>query len=78
MADSTTLEGRRASSFNANKQRVCSSHWDGLDSGCGKCPIRLACHSGPTTRLTYDDLMSWRDRVNAAADDVAIKEAAWP
>ena len=64
----------RESSFNANMHTVCKAHWDGNDSGCSKCPIRKECHSGPTARLTYEELDLWRERVNKAAD-AAIDQA---
>lgn len=56
----------RESPFNANVKTVCSAYWDGKDSGCAKCPIRVPCHS--SHRLTEHDLALHREGVNSAAD----------
>ncbi|WP_234383601.1 hypothetical protein, partial [Paracidovorax avenae] len=51
-------------------RRICAENWDGTDAGCGQCPIRKACHSGPTGCLSRDSLDQHHKRVNAAADQV--------
>lgn len=51
-------------------QAVCAWHYGNAGSGCGKCPIQQACHSGTTGRLSEASLNDWRQRVNAAAEKV--------
>lgn len=58
------------SPYNDNKKAICAENWDATDAGCGRCPIAKACHSGPTTRLSRDDLDSFYRRVNEKADQV--------
>ena len=51
--------------------RVCKDHWTpkAHDKGCGKCPIRGACHA-PIGRLTQESLDDWRERVEDQAERV--------
>ena len=43
-------------------------------SGCGKCPIESECHgsNGHFGRLSDASLIEWRQRLNAAAEKVAL------
>ena len=63
----------RESPFNDNQRAICSAHWNGKDSGCHKCPIRVPCHTGH--RLTEHDLALHRERINNAADAVVAAAA---
>ncbi len=58
------------SPYNSNKKVICAENWDATDAGCGRCPIVKACHSGPTSRLSRDDMDSFYRRVNEKADQV--------
>ncbi|MDT0140170.1 hypothetical protein [Acidovorax sp. PRC11] len=68
--EATLAPHHRPSPYNASKHWICAEHWDTTDAGCGRCPIRQACHSGPTARLSRDDLDQFYARVNVAADRV--------
>lgn len=48
---------------------VCDEHFNKTDAGCARCPIRVACHSGPTGNLTFERMEEWRLRLNGAAAD---------
>lgn len=54
--------------LNDNVRAICASHWDNTNQGCGACTIRQACHSGPTTNLSYDTIDQHHARCNEAAD----------
>lgn len=60
--------------LNANVRTLCARHWDGSSRGCGGCPIRAACHSGPRV-LSYEELDAHKLRRNAAADAVIAQES---
>ena len=51
---------------------VCAWHYGNAGSGCGKCPIHAPCSSGTQGRLTDASLIQWQQRVNAAAEAVAL------
>ena len=53
----------------AEVRALCTERFAG-GSGCSDCPIRAACHSGPTANLTYERLNEWRERMNAAAESL--------
>lgn len=48
---------------------VCAENFDTTRAGCARCPIRTACHSGPTVNLTFERMEEWRVRLNGAATD---------
>lgn len=50
---------------------VCAANYGKQGSGCGRCPIQAACHS-PVKPLTQATLDAWRQRVAAAAEEVAL------
>lgn len=60
--------------LNDDVRAVCARHFGKQGDGCGRCPIRDACHSGPTARLTYETMEEWRLRLNRAASSVAADE----
>lgn len=71
MADSklsALLRSMGRPELNTNVRTLCARHWDGRDMGCSRCPIRVACHSGPTTRMSYESMDEHTLRRNAAAD----------
>lgn len=47
---------------------VCEAHYK-AGSGCGRCPIREACHSSPS-KLSDDSMSAWIERCNQAAENV--------
>lgn len=49
---------------------VCEKNFDFTETGCARCPIRAACHSGPTGNLTFERMEEWRLRLNGAAADL--------
>ncbi|UIS65512.1 hypothetical protein [Acidovorax phage AP1] len=78
-ADTTLAPHHRPSPYRENKRRICAENWDATDAGCGRCQIVKACHSGPTARLSRDDLDQFYARVNAAADQViSDRESPYP
>jgi len=51
---------------------VCAEHYGNAGSGCGRCPIHAACSSGTKGPLTEASLIQWQQRVNDAAEKVAL------
>ena len=47
---------------------ICESRFALDGSGCTHCPLKGACHSGPTANLTFERMEEWRLRLNAAAE----------
>lgn len=53
--------------LNDNVRAVCKANYDERRD-CADCPIRKACHAGPTGNLTQERMEQWRAEFNTAAD----------
>lgn len=55
-------------------RQICDERFRLDGTGCVQCPLRSACHSGPTANLTFERMEEWRIRLNTAAEHLPSNE----